>query len=214
MITVSIIEDEPAIRSSMVALLSGTEDLTFLREYSNAEEALQDLPANKPTVIMVDIGLPGMSGIECAAHIHALYPDVQIMMSTILDDDDNIMNALKAGASGYILKSSARPSKILESIHDLALGGSAMSPEIARKVITTFRQPATSTATMPALTPREREVLECLAKGLQYAEIAGKLFINIGTVQRHLHNIYEKLHVRTRQEAMMVFWGKEVERKS
>jgi DNA-binding NarL/FixJ family response regulator len=140
-ITVSIIEDEPDIRSLMVALLSGTEDLTFLREYGSAEEALQDLPTNKPTVIMVDIGLPGMSGIECAAHIHALYPDVQIMMSTILDDDDNIMNALKSGASGYILKSSARPGKILESIHDLALGGSAMSPEIARKVITTFRQP-------------------------------------------------------------------------
>ncbi len=213
MIYVSIIEDEPEIRSSLVALLKGTEELTLLREYGSAEEALQDLPVNKPTVIVVDIGLPGMSGIECAAHIQALYPDVQIMMSTIMDDDDNIMNALKAGASGYILKSSARPSKILESIHDLAGGGSAMSPEIARKLILTFKQPAATTAATPTLTPREREVLELLAKGWQYAEIADKLFINVGTVQRHAHNIYEKLHVRTRQEATMVFWGKEVERK-
>lgn len=201
MIRVAVVEDISEIRQGLELILNNTDGFTCVGTYTNAEDAVIGLPALNADVAVMDIHLPGMTGIECIAKVKSKCPDTQFMMFSVYDDDDNIFNALKAGASGYLLKKTP-PGKIIDAIIELQNGGSPMSAHIARKVVAAFRQPEKNKVTEEALSNREMEVLELLSKGLLYKEIAVKLSIAIGTVKQHMHKIYEKLHVQNKTEAI------------
>lgn len=201
-IAVAIVEDDPRIRESLTVLLRGVDGFRCVGSHGSAEEALRALPAEKPDVVLMDINLPNMSGIDCVAQLKARLPDVQILMLTVYDDSDMIFRALTEGASGYIIKRTAAD-KLLEAIREAHTGGSPMSPHIARKVVQYFHQRGPAKHETEDLTDREREVLEHLAKGYLYKEIADALDIGVETVRRHLSNIYSKLHVHTRTEAVL-----------
>jgi DNA-binding NarL/FixJ family response regulator len=202
MIHVAIVEDEDNVREGLAALINGSEGFRCVLTYSSAERALSELFRDKPDVVLMDIKLPGMSGIECIRTIRMRQPDLPIMMLTVYEDDEKIFESLKAGASGYLLKKTP-PAKLLEAIVDLRNGGSPMSSCIARKVVEVFRAMGPSTQAAENLTTREHEILSYLARGYRYREIADALFISIETVRTHLRNIYEKLHVRSRSEAVL-----------
>ncbi len=201
-IAVAIVEDDARIRESLTMLLSGVDGFRCVGTHGSAEEALRALPAEKPDVVLMDINLPQMSGIDCVAQLKAKLPAVQILMLTVYDDSDLIFRALTEGASGYIIKRTAAD-KLLEAIREAHTGGSPMSPHIARKVVQYFHQRGPTKHETEDLTDREREVLEHLAKGYLYKEIADALGIGVETVRRHLSNIYGKLHVHTRTEAVL-----------
>jgi DNA-binding NarL/FixJ family response regulator len=206
-INVAIVEDHDDIREGLTVLINSSDGFRCVATYSSAEAALEDLPEQEPDVVLMDIGLPGMSGIECIQVLKARHPELQIIMLTVYEDDDKIFNSLVAGASGYILKKTP-PNKLLEAIRELHNGGSPMSPQIARKVVQTFQSMrAPSHATEP-LSKREQEILSYLAKGHLYKEIAATLHISVETVRTHLRNIYDKLHVRTRTEAVLKYLQK------
>ena len=200
-IRVAIVEDDNDIRQSFEAIIGSAPGYACLKTYDNAEAAVADIPALKPDVVIMDIHLPGMSGIDAVRILKEEMPSVQIAMCTVYEDDEHIFNALRAGASGYLLKRTT-PDKLLEAVSDLHQGGSPMSSEIARRVVASFRKATAPPPELAALTPREKEILDLLAKGYLYKEIAAELFISIETVKRHIHNIYEKLHVQTRTEAL------------
>lgn len=200
-ISVVIVEDDPDIRQSFETIVGTAPGFQCSQAYGNAEDAVAGIPALQPDVVIMDIHLPGMTGIEAVQLLKAQMPSLQIAMCTVYEDDEHIFNALKAGASGYLLKRTS-PDKLLEALHDLHQGGSPMSGEIARRVVTSFQRKATPAPQLAMLTPREKEILDLLAKGYLYKEIASELFISIETVKRHIHNIYEKLHVQTRTEAL------------
>jgi len=200
-IRVAIVEDDHDIRQSFESIIGSTLGFDCAKTYDNAEAAVADIPHLKPDVVIMDIHLPGMSGIEAVRILKAEMPDLQIAMCTVYEDDEHIFNALRAGASGYLLKRTT-PEKLLEALSDLHNGGSPMSGEIARRVVASFQKKAVPSPELAALTPREKEILDLLAKGYLYKEIAAELFISIETVKRHIHNIYEKLHVQTRTEAL------------
>ena len=200
MVSVVVIEDLADYRNGLVNLINWTEGYICKGAYATAEEAIQYLPAVLPDVALVDIGLPGKSGIELVEYIHKNFPKTLCMICTAYDEDEKVFNALKAGAYGYILKSTS-PAGIMEAIHQLVNGGSPMSSDIARKVIASF-QPAQAHPETEKLTAREKQILEILSKGLLYKEIAAQLSISIDTVKRHCFNIYEKLHVSNRTEAI------------
>ena len=206
MINVAIVEDIQDLREAMAALVQAREDLLCVHSFSNAEEALIELSENPVDVVLMDIHLPGISGIECVAQLKKKHPEMQFMMCTIFQDDDNIFKALKAGASGYLLKGDD-PDRIIAAIHDLSAGGSPMNATIARRVIETFRKPEELTPPDTLLTPREHELLALLAKGLRYKEIAAQLFISIETVRKHINNIYTKLQVQSRMDAVNKMFG-------
>jgi DNA-binding NarL/FixJ family response regulator len=206
-INVAIVEDIDDIREGLAALINGSEKFRCEAAYANAEAALEQLPELEPDVVLMDIGLPGMSGIECIQRLKAQYPQMQIMMLTIYEDDEKIFDSLKAGASGYILKKTP-PAKLLESIQDLHNGGSPMSSQIARKVVQAFQQNHQPVPPAERLSKREQEILAYLAKGHLYKEIAVALHISVETVRTHLRNIYDKLHVRTRTEAVVKYLQK------
>ena len=206
MINVAIVEDIQDLREAMAALVQAREDLLCVYSFSNAEEALIELSENPVDVVLMDIHLPGISGIECVAQLKKKHPEMQFMMCTIFQDDDNIFKALKAGASGYLLKADD-PDRIIAAIHDLSAGGSPMNATIARRVIETFRKPEELTPPDTLLTPREHELLALLAKGLRYKEIAAQLFISIETVRKHINNIYTKLQVQSRMDAVNKMFG-------
>ncbi len=206
-INVAIVEDTEQTREGLAALINGAEGFRCVAAYPSAEAALEDLPEREVDVLLMDIGLPGMSGIECIRRLKEQRPDLQIMMLTVFKDDDKIFDSLAAGATGYILKTTP-PAQRLEAIQDLYNGGSPMSGEIARKVVQTFQQSKTPAPEMKDLSKREREILSYLVKGHTYKEIADKLHISIETVRTHLRNIYEKLHVRNGIEAAAKFWQK------
>jgi DNA-binding NarL/FixJ family response regulator len=201
-ISVAIVEDDPRIRESLAVLIRGMEGFRCVGSHGNAEEAVREIPAENPDVVLMDINLPGMTGIECVHHLKAKWPNVQILMLTVYDDSEMIFDALRHGASGYIIKRTA-PDKLLEAIREAHEGGSPMSPHIARKVVQYFHRRGPATHETDNLTDREREVLEQLAKGYLYKEIADALGIGVETVRRHLTNIYSKLHVHTRTEAVL-----------
>jgi DNA-binding NarL/FixJ family response regulator len=203
-IAVAIVEDDARIRESLAVLLNGVEGFRCVGSHGSAEEALGAIPSEKPEVVLMDINLPNMSGIECVAKLKARLPAVQILMLTVYDDSERIFRALTEGASGYIVKRTA-PDKLLEAIREARQGGSPMSPHIARKVVQYFHQRGPAKHETEALTEREREVLEQLAKGYLYKEIADALGIGVETVRRHLTNIYGKLHVHTRTEAAVKY---------
>ncbi len=204
MIKVTIVEDTDEIREGLAVLINGSDGFSCVGTYPSGEAALKGIPSSMPDVVLMDIGLPGMSGIECVHRIKSGYPKIQCMMLTVYEDDERIFDSLIAGASGYILKKTP-PAKLLEAILDVHKGGSPMSSQIARKVVQTFQKDGISIQDTENLTRREEEILSYLAKGFRYKEIADTLFISIETVRTHIRNIYEKLHVRSRTEAVLKY---------
>lgn len=206
MIQVAIVEDIREIKEGLELLIDSSEGFRCIKTYSNAEEAIVDLPQLNPDVVLMDINLPGINGIEAVRSLKPKIPATQFIMSTVYEDDENIFESLKAGASGYLLKKTA-PSKILESITEVYNGGSPMSSQIARRVIGSFQQ-KNSIEESSLLTQREKEILKLLARGLRYKEIATDLTISIDTVRTHTRHIYEKLQVQSRVEAINKVMGK------
>lgn len=200
-ITVSIVEDIEDIREALRVLINGSTGFECVHVYADAEEALDKMPGNEIDVVILDINLPGMDGISCLKALKPLMPDAQFMMCTVHQDDGHIFNALQSGASGYILKRMS-PAGILEAIRDLHNGGSPMSSEIARKVVDSMKNKGKTAETVEMLTDRETEILDLLTRGYLYKEIASELFISTHTVRKHIYNIYGKLHVQNRTEAL------------
>jgi len=205
MIKIAVIEDLEGYRNIIQILLNGSDGFACVGAFANAEAAREELPALKPDIALIDIHLPGMSGIELVKFIRANLPDTLCMMCTAYDEDEDVFKALEAGAHSYMLKSTS-PAKILEAIQDLKNGGSPMSNEIARKVVMTFQHKPVNNSEFD-LSAREKEVLQLLADGLLYKEIAARLFISLDTVRRHCFNIYTKLHVKNKTEAINKYFG-------
>lgn len=201
MISVSIVDDDQALRESIATFVNGSPGFRCLSTYRDAKSALEGLPADRPDVVLMDINMAGMDGIACVQQLKALMPETQTVMLTVYEDADKIFRALAAGASGYLLKR-LTPAKLLEAIQEVHQGGSPMSSSIARKVVASFQKPAAAGEKSAHLTPREEEVLDCLAQGLTYKQIAERLGISIDTIRTHLRRIYEKLHVQSRTEAV------------
>ena len=205
-IKICIVEDLKEVRDGMTSLLTLDERFEVLATFPDAEKAADELPAWQPDIIIMDINLPGMNGIECIKKVKTLCPNSQFIMFTIYEDDEKVFEALTAGASGYLLKKTPL-GKITDSLIELHSGGSPMSTQIARKVIRRL-QNNKSSEEIKVLSPRENEVLHLLAKGLLYKEIADKLSIATDTVRQHIHRIYEKLHVQNRTEAINKVYGR------
>ncbi len=204
-IHVSIVEDNDQLRKTLARVLNRAEGFECVSDYPNAEGALEDLPTKNPNVVLMDINLPGMNGVECVRKLKQIAPQIQIMMLTVYEDTENIFAALAAGASGYMLKRTATP-ELLDSIREVHRGGSPMTAHIARMVVSSFQKSAAVAAsTTEDLSPREREVLDFLSQGFLYKEIAEKLGISYETVHTYVRRIYEKLQVRTRTEAVAKF---------
>jgi DNA-binding NarL/FixJ family response regulator len=206
-IKIAIVEDNEEIREGLCVLINGSPGFACVAAYPDAEAALQYLLDEPPDVVLMDIRLPQMSGIECVGRLKERRPELQIMMLTMYEDDDLIFKSLAAGASGYILKKTA-PSELLEAIRNLHNGGSPMSSQIARKVVQTFQQTGKSHQDTENLTEREAEILSYLAKGFHDKEIAETLFVSVETVRTHVRHIYKKLHVRSRTEAALKYLGR------
>jgi len=202
-IKVAIIEDQKDTRKMLSILINNNEGFECVATYDNGEDAVANLPQSDTDVVLVDIHLPGgISGIETVEKLKVLCPGIQYIMCTSLEDSENIFNALQAGATGYIIKSTPH-AKILEAIADAHNGGAPMSSQIARKVISYFTQKnEKANKELDKLSAREQEILGYLSKGYRYKEIAGFLFINIETVRKHIHNIYDKLQVNSRTDAL------------
>jgi DNA-binding NarL/FixJ family response regulator len=207
LIKVSIVEDDPATRENLMTIINRSDELTALESFASAEDAIRSVPKNLPDVLLVDINLGRRSGIECLAVLKAAHPKLQVMIVTTYDDAKLIFEALRAGASGYLLKRTPA-AEIVAAVKEVHEGGSPMSAQIARKVVSYFHPSRPLASEMETLTPREREILTLLAKGLQYKEIADHLDISTSTVRGHLHLIYGKLHVQSRTEAVLKFLGR------
>ena len=201
MIAVSIVDDDAKLRESIAKFVGGSPGFRCVSMYGSAAAAMEHLPADKPDVVLMDINMPGMTGIECVRRLKVGMPELQIVMLTVYEDTEKIFQALSAGATGYLLKR-LPPAKLLEAIAEVHAGGSAMSSPIARKVVASFQQAAAPKEAPVHLSPREQNVLDCLAKGLTYKQIADQLGISIETIRTHLRRIYEKLHVQSRTEAV------------
>jgi RNA polymerase sigma factor (sigma-70 family) len=205
---ISIVEDNEKLRTTLAKVIDRAEGFRCVSHYGSAEAALENLPVVKPDVVLMDINLPGMNGVECVRKLKVILPKTQVMMLTVYEDTDNIFNALAAGASGYMLKRT--PAKeLIEAIHEVLRGGSPMTTHIARKVVLSFQQSAAASAKtaneLSELSEREQQVLDLLSQGLIYKEIAEKLQISYETVHTYIRRIYEKLQVRTRTEAVAKF---------
>lgn len=200
-ISIAILEDEEIIRNALITLLCVQPDIEIVATYETGESALEGLGKNPVDVLLFDINLPGISGIETISRLKALQPQIQCMAITSYDDADNIFNALKAGATGYMLKN-IQPDKLREAIQEIHAGGSPMSSQIARKVVMEFANIKEDVLYSAVLSRRENEILQLLAKGFRYKEISAQLFISVETVRTHIRNIYEKLQVKTRDEAI------------
>ena len=203
-ITVSLVEDNDQLRGTLARVIGRAEGFQCLSQYPTAEAALESLPKEKPNVVLMDINLPGMNGVECVRQLKPLLPQTLVVMLTAYEDTENIFNSLAAGASGYLLKRTSS-AELLEAIRDVHKGGSPMTTHIARKVVQSFQRPASSAQSTENLSQREQEVLDCLAQGFLYKEIAEKLGISYETVHTYIRRIYEKLQVRTRTEAVAKF---------
>lgn len=204
MVKVAIVEDNKTTRESLETIVNMSPDNRCVCTCATAEDALRSLPAERPDVVLMDIQLPKMSGVECVAELKTLLPSVQVIMVTVYQDPDQIFRALRAGASGYILKRTT-PGKVLNAIRDVQLGGVPMSAEIARKVLKYFQAQPISAPEVNRLTPREREILDLIVPGYSNKEIADRLNISIESIRWHLKKIYHKLHVHSRTEAASKF---------
>jgi DNA-binding NarL/FixJ family response regulator len=202
-IAVAIVEDDVPAREILAGWIRNADGFRLAGEYDDAETAIAKLPLEKPSVVLFDINLPGMNGIECVRRLKPRLPDTQFLMVTVYEDANHIFNALSAGASGYLLKQMRR-SELLDALKDVHAGGSPMSSQIARKVVQNFYRSETQDASGETieLSGREREVLELLARGYLYKEIAEMLKISVQTVNTYIRRIYEKLHVRSRAQAV------------
>ena len=207
-VKLSIVEDKVGFRTSLAQMLSNANGYQCLKTYGTAEEALRDIPKHPPDVVLMDINLPGMSGVECVRHLHTTAPQVRVIMLTVYEDTENIYAALKAGASGYLLKRTS-PAKLLEAIQDVVDGGAPMSSAIARKVVQSFLDSSPANENYGNLSSREQEVLDMLAKGYLYKEISDQLHLGLGTIKTYIRRIYEKLHVQSRTEAVLKYLGQE-----
>ena len=222
-ISVCIVDDNKDIRSALEQIILMADGYTLAGSFSDAEEAMQKIPLVKPNIVLMDINLgDGENGIDCVRQLKPQHPDILFMMCTVYEEDEKIFEALKAGANGYILKKTA-PGKLLDALRELYEGGAPMSSQIARKVVNAFHRASetaheggnseTGGAAAPAkaisiLSNRENEILELLAQGMLYKEIAARLFISQETVRKHVYHIYEKLHVNNRVEAINKFYGR------
>lgn len=204
---VAIVEDDNGLREQLAQILGSASDVRFVGACASGEDALERIPALQPDVVLMDIKLPGMSGIECVAHLKRILPSLQILMLTVYEDSERIFRALKAGADGYLVKSSP-PSVLLEAIDDVQRGGSPISSHIARKVVRHFHLVGHSRDESENLSPRETEVLNLLSSGYIYKEISDQLGIGLETVRTHVKNICQKMHVRNRVEAVARHGGK------
>ena len=200
-IAVSITEDDAPAREILSDWIRRAPGFRLVGQYADAESAVVSLPSDKPEVALMDINLPGMSGIECVRRLKPILPETQFVMVTVYEDADHIFNALAAGASGYLLKQTPRD-ELLAALKDVYCGGSPMTSNIARKVVQSFQRPLPTSDEASNLSPREREVLELLARGYLYKEIASTLGISTPTVNTYIRRIYEKLHVRSRAQAV------------
>ena len=201
MISVSIVDDEKELCESIATFINSSPGFRCVSIYGSAEVALKHLPVDQPDVVLMDINMACMDGIECVRHLKRLMPKVQVVMLTVYEDSDKIFRALAAGATGYLLKRFA-PDELLQAIRDVLAGGSPMSHAIARKVVASFQSPAGAEDKDSQLSPREERVLGCLARDLAYKQIGDELGVSINTIRTHLQHIYEKLHVRSRTEAV------------
>lgn len=201
-IKVALVEDNPDEREALSYILKGSPGFQCVGTFSTGEEALARIPGLCPNVVLMDIHLPGISGIECIRALKAKAPALRIMMLTVFEDHDRIFQSLRAGASGYLLKKTP-PAKLLEAIEELHQGGAPMSSPIAFQVVAAFQEPLQNSGGLESLTQREQEILNLLNQGFLYKEIADRLGISIGTVRTHISRIYDKLHVRSRAEAMI-----------
>lgn len=206
-IRVSIIEDDRRVRESLAILINGADNLRCLSTHATGEEALQEISHKPPDVVLMDINLPGMSGIECVRKLKAQMPKLQILMLTMYEDDEKVFQSLVAGASGYLVKRTS-PAELLRAIGEVYTGASPMSGKIARTVVEYFQKLKTDSPQQQYLSKREEEILNLLAKGYRYKEIADALSIGFETVRSHLKNIYDKLHVHSRTEAVVKYLRK------
>ena len=203
-IKVAIIEDARGTRESLKELISRAPGMSCAGAYGSAEDALAEIANANPDVVLVDINLPGMSGVECVSRLKEIQPKLQILILTTYEESDLIFNSLRAGASGYLLKN-MRPAEILQAVEQVHAGGSPMSMHIARKVVSYFQHGRPARSDVEKLTKREHEILSLLAKGYLYKEIADQLSISLSTVRAHLHTVYEKLHVQSRTQAVVKY---------
>lgn len=198
---ISVVEDDPKAREILVGWVNRAEGLRCVSDHGSAEEALATIPNCTPDVVLMDINLPGISGVECVRRLKAQLPETQFLMLTVYEDADHIFQALQAGATGYLLKRTPR-AELMAAVRDVHAGGSPMTTNIARKVVRAFHQAAPPAPVATELSPRENEVLHLLAQGYLYKEIADALNVAVPTVNTYIRRIYEKLHVRNRTEAV------------
>jgi DNA-binding NarL/FixJ family response regulator len=203
-ITVSIVEDNDKLRGTLARVIARAEGFSCVSQHASAEDALKELPSVKPNVVLMDINLPGINGVECVRQLKKILPQTQVMMLTVYEDTENIFNALAAGASGYMLKRTPG-AELLEAICEVQRGGSPMTTHIARKVVQSFQRSGGTGDPTATLSEREQQVLDLLSQGLIYKEIAEKIGISYETVHTYVRRIYEKLQVRTRTEAVAKF---------
>lgn len=207
-IKVSLVEDNTKLRESLAIMIDGAGGFRCISAHSSAEEALREIPSKKPDVVLMDINLVKMSGVECVQKLKAVAPGIKIIMHTVYEDGEQLFKSLRAGASGYLLKRTS-PGKLLEAITEVHAGGSPMTSQIARMVVEHFHQSSASASSEDEkLTEREQEILQHLAKGFRNKELADMMGISIVTVRTHLRNIYDKLHVSSRTEAVIKFLQK------
>ena len=203
-IKVAIVDDDEGIRASLATVIRRAPALRLTGDYPDAETALKEIPTHLPDVVLMDINMPGISGVECVRQLKIMLPKVQFLMLTVYEDSDSLFNSLKAGASGYLLKRTAS-ARLLEAIHDVHGGGSPMTPQLARRVVQFFARPDGDNASVSHLAPGEKEFLDQLAKGYAYKEIADRMKISIDTVRSYVRTVYEKLHVHSRTEAVVKY---------
>lgn len=203
-IKVALVEDDEGIRSSLAALIRRASNLRLAGDYPDAETALQEIPRKPPDVVLMDINLPGLNGVECVRQLKSSLPEVQFLMLTVYEDSDSLFNSLKAGASGYLLKRTIS-TRLLDAIREVHTGGSPMTPQLARRLVQFFSNPASDQAAVSKLTPGEKEFLDQLARGYAYKEIADRMKISIDTVRSYVRTVYEKLHVHSRTEAVVKY---------
>jgi two-component system, NarL family, response regulator LiaR len=201
-IKIALYEDNVTLRSSLSHLLQSSEEFDFLGAFENPVNILKNCSENTPHVILMDIDMPVMNGIEAAAIVKTKFPEINILILTIFEDRDKLFDALQAGASGYLLKNS-RVVEIIEAIHEIHQGGSPMTPSVARKVLDFFSKPQNQPNPEEKLSDRELDILKCLVSGDSYKMIAANCFISMGTVRSHINNIYKKLHVNSKSEAVV-----------
>ncbi len=205
-ITVAIVEDDPGLRASLCGIIQRAADCRCVGTFGTAEEALQAIPELSPTVVLMDINLPGMDGVECVRRMVQLHAGAQMLMLTVHEDSDFIFESLAAGAAGYLLKP-VRAAELLAAVKNVYAGGAPMTSSIARKVVQSFKQIRSATSETDELSPREQEILDYLAKGYSYKETAEQIGISYSTVHTHIEHIYHKLHVRSRAQAVAKYLG-------